>query len=112
MIPISLLVHAAGVVRRLLSKNGRLSSDVAGQGQAATAAEVRGGVQQGRRAGRRQHGGQRARAARAVRRGRRALHVRARARRHGSAARQHVLGLRRPAVVGQPAPHHHRHETD
>lgn len=111
VIPVSLLVKAAGVRRGLRSEHRRASGGVAGQREAGGAAEVARGVQQRGRA-RRQHGRQRARAARAVRRRRRALHVRARARRHGSPARQHVLRLRRPAVVRQPAPHHHRHEPD
>lgn len=83
----------------------------AGRGGAAEVARC---VQEGgRTSGRRQHRGQRARPGRAlpVRRGGRALHVRARARRHGSPARQNVLRLRRPAVVRQPAPYHYRHHS-
>lgn len=91
----------------------RLGSEVLSSvtGHASAAAQVSRGVQEGGGSrGRRQHRGERARPGRAVavRRGR-ALHMRARARRHGSAARQHVLRLRRPAVVRQPAPYHHRH---
>lgn len=107
-------MYATGGPQGFRSKNWVLDPPVARESQAGASAEVTGGMQQRgrarrRRRGRRQHGRQRARARR---RGRRALHVRARARRHGSAARQDVLRLRRPAVVRQPAPHHHRNEPD
>lgn len=103
MIPVNFFMPARGS-RRLRSKGWR-PPRIAGEAQTGTAAEVSCGVQErgaargGRR--RRQHRRQRARARRAlaVRRGGRALHVRAGARRHGSAARQHVLRLRGPAVV-------------
>lgn len=112
---VSLLVHATGGGRRFRSKNRPAVVAVAGEGEAAAAAEAARGVEEGGcRRRRRQHGRQRAlsRGAVGLGRGGRALHMRARARRYGSAARQHILRLRRPTVVWQPAPHHDGDETD
>lgn len=69
MVSVSFFMQAARALREVWSKNRGRVSPLAGQAETGAAAEVRGGVQQGGRARgrrRRQHGRQRALAARAV----------------------------------------------